>query len=65
MSNEKIKFDNGDVYEGGYDNGYLVGRGKYIRANGKVYDGFFTQSGSLFRAENSNGLQELGLADSE
>ena len=38
----KIKYENGDVYEGEFKDGELDGQGKFISANGKlIYEGEF------------------------
>jgi hypothetical protein len=36
MSIEKRTMDNGDVYEGEFDYGWLYGQGKLTYANGRV-----------------------------
>lgn len=37
----KLVYDNGDVYEGGFDNGVFEGKGKFISHQGWSYEGTF------------------------
>ena len=39
MTDEVIKFENGDEYIGGVDNGMFNGKGKFTLVEGIVYEG--------------------------
>lgn len=39
---ERIRYENGDVYEGEVQDGQPHGKGKYVYANGDVYEGDFS-----------------------